>query len=36
MTADGAPHAFISYVKEDSDHVDRLCRVLEAADPLLA
>ncbi|CDO89950.1 hypothetical protein AWC29_00060 [Mycobacterium triplex] len=25
-------HAFVSYVHEDSDHVDRLCQVLTAAD----
>ncbi|PPI02664.1 hypothetical protein C5C95_00200 [Rathayibacter sp. AY1B7] len=31
MTDDGARHAFISYVKEDKDHVDKLCRVLDAA-----
>jgi hypothetical protein len=31
MSESGQPkRAFISYVKEDSDHVDRLCKVLEA------
>ncbi|MBM3714191.1 MAG: toll/interleukin-1 receptor domain-containing protein [Actinobacteria bacterium] len=31
MVSDAAPHVFISYVKEDKEHVDRLCRVLDAA-----
>jgi hypothetical protein len=31
MTASEAKHVFISYVQEDSAHVDRLCKVLEAA-----
>jgi hypothetical protein len=29
MAADEVKHAFISYVKEDSAEVDRLCRILE-------
>ncbi|WP_295787931.1 toll/interleukin-1 receptor domain-containing protein [uncultured Microbacterium sp.] len=31
MVNDAVPHVFISYVKEDKAHVDRLCRVLDAA-----
>ena len=31
MTANGAKHAFISYVKEDTAAVDSLCRILDRA-----
>ena len=31
MTEGDSQHVFISYVREDSDNVDRLCAVLEAA-----
>lgn len=31
MTDVSAKHVFISYVKEDTRHVDKLCRVLEAS-----
>lgn len=31
MSVDGSRHVFVSYVSEDGDAVDALCRVLEAA-----
>jgi len=31
MVDDSGKHVFVSYVREDSDHVDQLCAVLEAA-----